>query len=131
VLLIAVWCGYGLIVYPLLDASSSARELMLSARQAAGPGTSIGLVDWKEQNFLQAVGPTVEFGFSATRSQQLQRAQAWQAAEPVQRRILIPDAETGADVCLRLDAAHAQRIGKANRRDWWLAGADAFVAPCQ
>lgn len=130
VLLIAVWCGYGLVVYPLLDGSSSARELMQAARLAAGPGTTIGLVDWKEQDLLQAAGPTVEFGFSAQRAQQLRRAQAWLAAEPAQRRILLPDPETGTDACLRLDDAHAQRVGKANRRDWWLAGSGAFVAPC-
>lgn len=131
VLLIALWCGYGLVVYPLLDGSSSARELMQAARRSAGPETAIGLVDWKEQDLLQAIGPTVEFGFSAARAQQLQRAQAWLAAEPEQRRILLPDPETGTDACLRLDEVHAQRIGKSNRRDWWLAGTGAFVAPCQ
>ena len=34
-LLFALWCGYGLVVYPLLDGSSSARELMQAARRAA------------------------------------------------------------------------------------------------
>jgi 4-amino-4-deoxy-L-arabinose transferase-like glycosyltransferase len=131
VLLIAVWCGYGLVVYPLLDGSSSARDLMRAARQSAGPETVIGLVDWKEQDLLQAAGATVDFGFSATRTQQLQRAQTWLAAEPAQRRILLPEPDTGADACLRLEDAHAQRVGKANRRDWWLAGISAFVAPCQ
>jgi len=131
VLLIALWCGYGLIVYRLLDASSSARELMQAARQAAGPGVVIGLVDWKEQNLLQAVGPTVEFGFRAPRAEQLRHAEMWMRTEPARRRLLVPDSDTGADACLRLDDAHAQRIGKANRRDWWLAGVDALVASCR
>jgi 4-amino-4-deoxy-L-arabinose transferase-like glycosyltransferase len=129
-LLVALWCGYGFIVYPLLDGSSSARDLMRAARDAAGPDTTIGLVDWKEQNLLQAVGPTVDFGFRATRAEQLRRAQAWLRAAPAQRRLLVPDADDGADACLQLDDAHARRIGDANRRGWWLAGVDALKETC-
>ena len=129
--LVVLWCGYGLIVYPLLDGSSSARDLMVSARREAGHGATIGLVDWKEQNLLQAIGPTVEFGFRATRAKQLHDAETWLSADPVQRFLLVPDAESGTDACLRLDAAHAHRVGEANRRDWWLAGADALVAACR
>ncbi|MBS0570334.1 MAG: glycosyltransferase family 39 protein [Proteobacteria bacterium] len=129
-LLVALWCGYGFVACPLLDGSSSARNLMQAARTAAGVGTRIGLVDWKEQNLLQAIGPTTDFGFGETRAEQLRRAQAWLDAAPAQRRLLIPDSDNGADACVRLDDAHARRIGEANRRTWWLAGATAFVAAC-
>ena len=105
--LVVLWCGYGLIVYPLLDGSSSARDLMVSARREAGHDATIGLVDWKEQNLLQALGPTVEFGFRATRAEQLPAAETWLRADPAQRFLLVPDAESGIDACLRLDAAHA------------------------
>jgi 4-amino-4-deoxy-L-arabinose transferase-like glycosyltransferase len=126
----ALWCGYGLVVCPLLDGSSSARDLMQAARAAAGPDATIGLVDWKEQNLLQAAGATVEFGFRARRSEQLQRAQAWLRAAPTQRVLLVPDSDASADACLALDETHARRVAEANRRTWWLASTGAFVGAC-
>jgi 4-amino-4-deoxy-L-arabinose transferase-like glycosyltransferase len=128
VLLFAVWSGYGLVAHPVLDASSSSRALMRQARALAGPAPSIGLVDWKEQNLLQAVGPTTEFGFRASREEQLRRAVAWLRAAPAQRRLLVQEADAGEPDCLRLDAAHAQRVGVANRRIWWLAGDAASIS---
>ena len=129
VLLFAVWSGYGLVAHPVLDGSSSSRALMQQARALAGPTPSIGLVDWKEQNLLQAVGPTAEFGFRASREEQLRRAVVWLRAAPAQRRLLVQEADAGEPDCLRLDAAHAQRVGVANRRVWWLAG-DAALTSC-
>src|SRR3546814_6020406 len=57
-----LWCGWGLAIAPQLDGESSSRDLMREARELAGPGTEVGLVAWREQNMLQARGPTVEFG---------------------------------------------------------------------
>jgi 4-amino-4-deoxy-L-arabinose transferase-like glycosyltransferase len=131
VFIATLWCGYGFAICPLLDGSSSARDLMLAARRAAGADTTIGLVDWKEQNLLQAIGPTVDFGFRATRAEQLRRAQTWLAQAPATRRLLIPDADKDElDRCLQLDDAHAHRVGEANRRAWWLAGSDALKGIC-
>jgi len=130
IFLAALWCGYGFVACPLLDGSSSARDLMQAARAAAGADTTIGLVDWKEQNLLQAVGPTVDFGFRATRAEQLRRAQTWLRENPAQRLLLVPDADDGADACLQLDDAHARHVGDANRRGWWLAGVDALKETC-
>lgn len=127
--LTAVWTGYGLVAHPALDPSSSSRALMQQARALAGPERTIGLVDWKEQNLLQAVGPTTEFGFRASREQQLERAEVWLRQSPDKRVLLVQEDKPGE--CLRLDAAHARRVGVANRRTWWLAGADALVAPCR
>src|SRR3546814_8209978 len=61
-----LWCGWGLAIAPQLDGESSSRDLMREARDLAGPGTEVGLVAWREQNLLQARGPTVEFGFTRT-----------------------------------------------------------------
>ena len=128
VVLVAVWTGYDLVAHPALDPSSSSRALMQQARELAGPDRSIGLVDWKEQNLLQAVGPTVEFGFRAPREVQLKRAEAWLQQSPASRVLLIQEDKPGE--CLRLDAAHARRVGVANRRTWWLAGNEALVTTC-
>ena len=122
------WTGYGLVAYPVLDASSSARGLMQRARELAGPTAVIGLVDWKEQNLLQAVGPVEEFGFRRSRKEQLQAAEPWLRADPSRRLLVQTD---DAPDCLQLDAAHALRVGTANRRDWWLAGTEAIVRPCR
>lgn len=120
-----LWSGYGFVAHPVLDDESSARELMQRARTLAGPGMTLGLVDWKEQNLLQAVGPVAEFGFRAPPDLQLQRAQAWLAADPASRLLLAQDSEALA--CVDFDpAAGARPVGMANRRAWWLLGPGAL-----
>ena len=120
--LVATWIVTSLVAYPLLDASSSARALMQHARELAGAGTEIGLVDWKEQHLLQAVGPVAEFGFRAPRAEQVERAVAWVRAKPG-RKLLVQGGKAGE--CLGPTAANAQPVGVANRRTWWLVGIEA------
>ncbi|MEO8160785.1 MAG: glycosyltransferase family 39 protein, partial [Arenimonas sp.] len=96
--LLALCLGYGFVATPILDPSSSARALMQRAREVAGPDTTIGLVAWKEQNLLQAVGPTVEFGFRREAAAQLHDAGAWLEADPRQRRLLLSQPR-GASTC--------------------------------
>ena len=87
----------------------------------------IGLVDWKEQNLLQAIGPVEEFGFLATPERQLQRALAWLAADPAGRILLVQQSEPLA--CIAFGDGRARRVGVANRRAWWLLRAPS-AAPC-
>ena len=122
--LVTVWTGYGLIVHPVLDPSSSSRALMQQARSLAGPDTRIGLVAWKEQNLLQAVGPTTEFGYLAPAEQQLQRGVAWQQAAPGQRMLMLQRDAYAA--CIDWKDPAARLIGTANRRQWWLLRAGAL-----
>lgn len=117
-LLAALWCGYGLIVHPLLDDENSARAVMQRARDLAGPGVAIGLVDWKEQNLLQAVGPVAEFGFRQPPREQLRRALAWADADG-SRRLLVEQGEALACLDFR-ERPGVERAGVANRRHWWL-----------
>ena len=113
-----LWGGYGFVVHPLLDDESSASGLMRQARALAGTH-AIGLVDWKEQNLLQAVGPVAEFGFRQPPAVQLERGIAWLRGQPSRRRLLVQRSEALA--CVRWDdPAAARRVGTANRRDWWL-----------
>ena len=123
VLLLALWCGYGFVVHPVLDDESSSAGLMRQARAEAGADVVIGLVDWKEQNLLQAVGPVEEFGFRAPPTQQLQRALAWLAADPAGRILLVQQSEPLA--CIDFDDGRAHRVGVANRRAWWLLRAES------
>ena len=121
-----VWLIWSLWAYPLLNDSSSARGVMHQAREIAGPQASIGLVAWREQNLLMATGPTVEFGFTQPWSQQYADAVAWQAKAPDQRWIFALSAAMGQCV----DRTRAQRIGEANRREWWMFRADAVIPGC-
>jgi 4-amino-4-deoxy-L-arabinose transferase-like glycosyltransferase len=124
--LLSLCLGYGLVATPILDPSSSARALMQRARTLAGVDTQIGLVGWKEQNLLQAVGPTTEFGFRREVSEQLRDASAWLDAAPAQRRLLLSQPRRGA-TCFAGDAV---KVGTANRRDWYLAASGAIAPAC-
>lgn len=119
-----LWLGYAVGLTPLLNDESSARGLMREARAAAGEDNTIGLVAWTEQQLLQAVGPTVEFGFKAPVARQWNEGLAWLREAPVARRLLIEDAALPDCV----DRAQAQSLGVANRRRWWLLGGEATIA---
>lgn len=102
----------------LLDAENSSRATMQQARALAGDA-EIGLVAWREQNLLQAVGPTTEFGFRVSPAIQWQRGLAWLRARPQDRTLFV--LETALPACV--DRARAKPVGTANRRSWWLVGA--------
>jgi 4-amino-4-deoxy-L-arabinose transferase-like glycosyltransferase len=123
---LALWLTYGFIVHPLLDAENSARGVMQQARQQAGTETEIGLLNWKEQNLLQARGPTVNFGFLRYYPHQHAEAMAWLRAKPETRRILAQNGEP----CVDYQHPAAQKIGVSNRREWWLIAAPALVPGC-
>ena len=122
----ALWLICSLWAYPLLNDSSSSAGVMRRARELAGPDAEIGLVAWKEQNLLMATGPVRDFGFTQPWDTQYADAVRWQAQAPGQRRIFILDDAMGD--CI--DKAEATRVGHANRRDWWLFGADAVRPGC-
>jgi len=114
--LASTWVLYGLLAYPLLDASSSSRDLMHDARMRIGPTAELGLVAWKEQNLLMAEGPVRTFGFRRAAAEQFQAAVAWQAQAPESRWLLVQD--TALARCV--DKARTVALGAANRRDWSL-----------
>jgi 4-amino-4-deoxy-L-arabinose transferase-like glycosyltransferase len=128
-LLLALCLGYGFVAYPVLDPGSSARAIMQRARALAGPDTTIGLVRWKEQNLLQAPGPTVEFGYRRDAPGQLHAAIAWLEADPARRRVFLSQPGNG-DTCFGGAPADALKVGIANRRNWYLVSRPALVAAC-
>jgi 4-amino-4-deoxy-L-arabinose transferase-like glycosyltransferase len=119
--LVGVWVLYGVIAYPLLNDSSSARGLMLKAGSHLPPDAQLGLVGWKEQNLLMADRPAVDFGFLAPWPVQMQRAVAWQRQAPQHRWLMVQG--VALQPCVQRDRAMA--IGLANRREWWLVPAAA------
>lgn len=126
---LVAWGTWGLVAYPLLNGSSSARTVMARAARLAPAGDPIALVAWKEQNLLmleQSGRQTVDFGYKLGWHDQLRQALAWQAADPAHRwifayaKVLAP--------CVRVaDAIH---VGHANGREWYLFARDAVVPGC-
>lgn len=128
-LLVAIWCGYGFVAHPVLDPSSSAAALMRDARERAGPEVAIGLVAWKEQNLLQAVGPTEEFGYKQSVEVQLQRAVAWLDQDAAHRRVFFSQPR-GRTTCFGGVGHDVEWVGTANRRDWYLVTRAAIGEKC-
>lgn len=110
----------------LLDDENSARGVMQHARELAGPRTEVGLVAWKEQNLLQARGPTVEFGFLRPPADQLAAGIDWLRSAPSARRLFVLGDALGE--CVRRDTATL--VGTANRRDWYLLDVGDLVRGC-
>lgn len=121
-LMTALWIGIGTVAYPLLDAHSSGRAIMQYARDVAGPEVTLGLVGWREQNLLQAIGPVAEFGFKRPATEQFAAASAWLRVAPAQRALFAE--ATSLPDCV--DATQRIALGSSNRRDWVLLRADAI-----
>lgn len=122
-----IWVLYGLVAYPLLNDSSSARGLMADVGRRIGPQAELGLVAWKEQNLLQADRSAMTFGFKTDWDVQLRDGVAWLAQAPAGRWLLVQE-----DALLPcIDRTRAEMAGIANRRRWWLLQADAVIAPCR
>lgn len=122
----ALWAGYSFVAYPVLDGANSSRDIMRKARESAGAEITIGLVDWKEQNLLQAIGPTTDFGFLQSPATQLQKGVVWLKTEPGQKRLLLQSSKHTD--CIDFKNREAILLGNANRRSWWLVGSAATTA---
>ena len=131
-LLVALWCGYGWVAHPVLDPSSSARALMQRARDIAGPGVAIGLVEWKEQNLLQAIGPVQDFGYRRPAPEQLRMAANWLDADPGQRLLLFsqPRSQAPCFSSADLGTPAVRSVGSANRRNWFLVTRAGITPQC-
>lgn len=107
---------FGLVGAPVLNGSSSARDLMAEVGRAIGPDAELGLVGWREQHLLMADRPARTFGFKVPFEDQMQRGLRWQAGAPGERWLLVQDQAMAA--CI--DTARALRMDNTNRRGWWL-----------
>ena len=124
--LAGLWVLYGLVGHPLLNPSSSARELMEGVAQRIGPQSELALVAWKEQNLLMSTPMATTFGFVMPWPEQLRRGIEWQKQAPQKRWLLVQ--EPALDRCI--DRSKAELGGLSNRRRWWLVPAAAVVPGC-
>ena len=111
-----LWVLFGLVGYPLLNDSSSARGVMTATARRLGPDAEIGLVAWKEQNLLMSQSKTTNFGFVRPWNEQLAAGLAWQAQAPQRRWLFVQDVVLPDCV----DRSLAEVAGRSNRREWWL-----------
>jgi 4-amino-4-deoxy-L-arabinose transferase-like glycosyltransferase len=125
-LLGAGWVGYGLVGYPLLNDSTSGRELMQQVARRLPSDAQLGMVAWREQLVIQADRPVATFGFDRPWDQQLVRARDWQLQVPRRRWLLIE--ERALSPCV--DRAQAEYAGNNNHRRWWLVSARAHRPGC-
>lgn len=119
-----LWAVYGLGIAVALDASSSGRSIMETARARIGPTAELGLVGWREQHLLQATGPTREFGFERALDEQWRDGVVWAAGAPRERWLFALDAQVPD--CI--DRGQVQMLGRSSRREWLLIPAAATVA---
>jgi hypothetical protein len=117
---------YGLLVYPLLNDSSSARGLMTAVDRRLPAQAQLGLVAWKEQNLLMAQRKVTTFGFRMPWGEQLRHGIEWQSQAPAQRWLLVQ--EPALSTCV--DRSKAEFAGRSNRRAWWLVPAAAVIPGC-
>ncbi len=121
-----LWAVYGLVLAPALDASSSARQLMATVEARLAPESQLGLVAWREQMLLQAKRPAVDFGFSASTTDQWKAAAIWLSQDPRHRWVLAP--ESAMPSCLAMQKAVF--VGQSNRGRWWLVPSESLGADC-
>ena len=121
-LLATLWVLYSLVGAPLLNDGSSSRGLMRKVGATIGADAQLGLVGWREQQMLMADRPAADFGFKRAPASQFKDALAWQRKASSSPRWLLVE---GSALPPCVDTAHARDMGNANRRRWWLLGADA------
>ncbi|MGH8087532.1 MAG: hypothetical protein ACREPC_04610, partial [Stenotrophomonas sp.] len=125
--MVCVWTAYGFGFMPALDNSASAKQVMHKVFATIGPYGELGLVDFKEQNYLQARGRATDFGYKQPWDVQWHRARVWAAAYPGRRWILVTDRALGRCV----DRTQAVTVGQANRNTWMLVPSAALISPCE
>jgi 4-amino-4-deoxy-L-arabinose transferase-like glycosyltransferase len=122
----ALWLIWGLWGYPAFNAANSAAGVMQRTNEIIGPDAELGMVAWKEQNYLMAGRPVHDFGFLAPWPVQFAAAVRWLDDAPQRRWIFILGDAMGKCV----ERTKAMHVGRANRREWWLFRADAVVPGC-
>ena len=126
-IIVLFWMLLGWGSFAPLNEGRSGKTIAVAALDALGPGTELGLADWRAQQMLHMDRPVTHFGRRrADRRQEILDASAWLGAAPG-RRLLAP--EEYRDWCFTSGAG--ARLGYAHRRYWYLLSAEALRPECQ
>lgn len=126
VTLTGIWLLYSFWAYPLINDTRSARGVMQQAGAMIEADAELGLLSWKEQNLLMADRPATVFGFLRPRAEQELAAVAWLRESPQKRWVMAQ--KLSLEACFLVEKGRA--VGEANRRRWYLVGADALREQC-
>ncbi len=122
--LVTILLVVGFWVNPAMNASRSGADFVQRVERLADPGHALAWAAFKEQYLLQLDRPVVHFGHARWREaeQEAFDAARWLNEDPLHQ--LVVDA-TAMERCFA--ASHAQPLGSANRKQWFLVrggGAD-------
>lgn len=116
--MVVTWLLFSTGGYALLDPARSAEGLMADVSARLTARDQLAIVDFEEQQILQADRPVTHWGFDDDRAAQVADAVAW-LREAGGRYVLIP--ESASVPCLGSEAG--VWLGYRHRRDWRLVAA--------
>lgn len=119
-----LWASWG---YADMDAHRSRSALMAEVARVTHH-QPLALIDFDEENVLQAQQPIVQFGDGTPIEDQFARMTAWLAAAPDTRWALVQDDELKHQACV--DRHTLVALETRGDEGWWLLRADS-VASCQ
>lgn len=121
------WIGLSFILYPALNSVRSGKVIMDQVSAMTPPGNTLGLADWPEQFLLQWHGPAVHFGFRRQDKVGESHDAANWVSRSLDRRLLL--SERMIEPCF--DRSRLVALGKAHRRNWYLARENSLAAECR
>lgn len=119
-----LWASWG---YGVMDAHRSRSALMAEVALETGH-QPLALIDFDEENVLQAQQPIVQFGDGTPVNAQFARMTAWLRAAPDTRWALVQDDELKGQPCVERSALTS--LEARSDKGWWLLRADS-VAQCR
>ncbi len=121
-----LWLVYGIGLMPTLDPYASSAQLMQRVASRMSAKDELGMIDWREQNYLQSDRAVTDFGFKASIAAQWTGALGWVAESPSTRYLLL--SQQAASRCTTDMSGNL--VGMANRNVWLLLRGDRVLAVC-
>ncbi|MGX2089668.1 ArnT family glycosyltransferase [Xanthomonas axonopodis] len=121
-----LWLIYGIGLMPTLDPYASSAQLMQRVAVRMSATDELGMIDWREQNYLQSDRAVEDFGFKASIDEQWTGALSWVAESPSTRYLLL--SQQAARRCTT--DMSGDLVGMANRNMWLLLRGDRVLAVC-
>ena len=124
--IVLLWIGLYVLVYPVINDVRSGRIIMDTVKTHVVDYETLGFADWKEQFLLHWDAPSVNFGYRRHDDREESReASAWLTSES-NRQLLL----SSKVIKPCFDATLLRNVGTAHRQQWYLAQASSVVPAC-